>query len=224
MIKTLIVPGDRFGSLKAVRRIAKTGEKTRWEVKCDCGNDKVVWQHCLVKGETKSCGCLRRKLLTTHGHTGSSHKLGKSATYICWQNMIQRCEYKKAVNYSRYGGAGVKVCRRWRIAFDNFLKDMGEKPEGMTIDRKNGKLGYFPSNCRWATRREQQNNMRTNVLISIDGVSSTISKWAELFGVVSRGLAGSRISRGWDPKKAFTTPSLTVGLNRSCKTRKLQTA
>jgi len=98
------------------------------------------------------------RLLPIHGHAREGRA---SRTYQTWKGMIQRCRNPKAANYSRFGGRGIRVCRRWRV-FANFLADMGERPIAMTLDRKDGSKGYYRQNCRWATRIEQTAN-RANV-------------------------------------------------------------
>jgi hypothetical protein len=91
-----------------------------------------------------------------HGHTwkGEDGKVKRSPTYMSWQNMIARCTYASTPSYFRYGGRGIRVCKRWR-SFLNFLVDMGERPEGMTLDRRDSDWHYTPRNCRWATYKEQ---------------------------------------------------------------------
>lgn len=117
--------------------------------------------------------------------------------------MITRCYKKNSTKYSVYGAAGIAVCDRWRESFENFLADMGERPEGTTIDRINGQLGYSPQNCRWATIRQQQGNISTNVNIEFSGKTQNISAWARELGLDPSNLAW-RLRHGWSIENALT--------------------
>lgn len=131
-----------------------------WLCECECGNRKEVLLVSLKKGTTKSCGCstieLRSKALTKHGHNKVG---GRSKTYISWDNMIGRCTRPSQLRYPHYGGRGITFDPRWRN-FQNFLEDMGERPEGKTLDRIDVDGNYCKENCRWATVKEQNNNTR----------------------------------------------------------------
>jgi hypothetical protein len=109
--------------------------------------------------------------------------------------MVQRCTSPNNQNYAQYGGRGVTVCDQW-LTFANFLADMGDRPEGKTLDRIDNSKGYEPGNCRWATRKEQQRNRRSNRLLTHAGQTKTMAQWAEDLGVPYTRLQG-RLKMGW---------------------------
>lgn len=125
-------------------------------------------------------------------------------TYRIWQTMRKRCSNPRASGYEYYGGRGITVCERWS-AFDLFLKDMGPRPTGKSIDRIDSNKGYFPENCRWSTTKEQNRNLRTNKIVSFNGKSLCISAWAEQLLMKPNTLA-KRLLAGWSIEKALTTP------------------
>ena len=105
------------------------------------------------------------------------------ATYTCWKNMIQRCYNHKANNYKYYGARGITVCSRWRFNYDAFVEDMGIKPDGMTIERKDNSLGYSKENCRWAPMKDQGQNRRTTRFMELDGEKLSWRVCADRLGI-----------------------------------------
>lgn len=151
MNKVINLKGKRFGKLLVLKRYKKV-YPSKWLCKCICGKEKVIASYSLRRKLTSSCGCIRCK----HGY----HPRGKpSSVYSTWGAMIQRCTNKKNKWFKYYGLRGITVCKRW-LKFKNFLKDMGERPNGLTLERKNNNKGYKPSNCCWATRSQQAKNQR----------------------------------------------------------------
>lgn len=124
-----------------------------------------------------------------------------TARYRAWRSMLDRCADK---NNRNYGGRGITVCERWH-SFDNFYADMGERPPGHSIERRDNNAGYSPENCYWATPGEQGRNRRTNRLLTAVGETLPESVWCERVGV-TRGQVAWRIERGWSVEQACTTP------------------
>lgn len=183
----------------------------RWRVRCDCGSVKEVQGVSLRRGDIVSCGCYHRERLATNGLRHGAARAGAATpTYRSWQKMIGRCHGKHT--RKRYGGRGICVCKRWRgrDGFTHFLADMGPRPDGRTIDRINNDGNYTPPNCRWATRSEQQSNREGNRNFTLDGVTRTLEAWANLLGTQPNVIA-RRLARGWEVRRALTTPPLHVG-------------
>lgn len=157
-----INPGDRYGRLTIVKEAPRArGSARRFECLCDCGNVRIYEMgdfRCASERRTKSCGCLGREKHTVHGKHGCPE-------YYCWKGMNQRCSNPNSPQWKDYGGRGIEVCRGWRESFTDFLKDMGPRPSPLhSIERKNNSNGYYPDNCKWATRTEQNRNSRKNVM------------------------------------------------------------
>lgn len=166
-----------------------------WNAICSCGTVRKVEGSSIFSGKSRSCGCLQRDSVTTHGRS-------ESLIYQVWGGMVGRCHNKKDPSYYRYGGRGITVCDRWRDSFENFLEDMGEKPEGMSIDRINNNSCYCPENTRWATPTEQQRNRNCNKMLTFNGKTQTLAGWAEELNIKYPTLA-SRIRSGWPLEKAL---------------------
>jgi hypothetical protein len=146
--------GQKFGRLVVVEGagVGANGDAL-WRCNCNCGNSTIARAGNLRSKTTLSCGCLKKEIHTVHGGLHSPE-------YTIWEGMIQRCTNKNAHSYKRYGGKGVSVCEKWR-QFANFLKDMGKRPDGLTLDRWPNRNGnYEPNNCRWASVLEQNHNLR----------------------------------------------------------------
>ena len=156
------ITGQKFARLTAAWPVGRKHGYICWLFFCDCGTSLIAYAYSVVSGNTKSCGCLKIEVSRKHGR--ATIPVG---TYGSWRSMKQRCENPKNKRYPGWGGRGIKVCERWSTSFVNFLADMGERPPGKTIDRYPDLNGnYEPGNCRWATPKEQQNNMRKRRILT----------------------------------------------------------
>ena len=129
-----------------------------WLYECECGNIKEIRKDSVHQERTKSCGCLYKTRRGKYHHS-YRHGMNRTPTYKSWTCMKQRCYNSHNKDFKNYGGRGIQVCERWMI-FENFLVDMGERPEDKTIDRIDNDGNYEPSNCKWSTHLEQIHNRR----------------------------------------------------------------
>jgi hypothetical protein len=146
--------GQRFNHLVVLAYIdSHKTMGTRWLCQCDCGNTKVIARQSFIRGKAQTCGCLQIASVKT------ANGISRHELYDTWKTMIRRCDDSEYVDYKNYGGRGITVCVRW-YEFENFVADVGERPEGLTLDRVDNDGNYEPSNCRWATASEQAQNSR----------------------------------------------------------------
>lgn len=157
--------------------------------KCRCGSENIhVTPYRLEHGTSKSCGCLNIELLKARTKT---HGMTKSRTFSSWIRMKNRCNNSNTAGHENYGGRGIGICQRW-MKFENFLIDMGERPEGTTLDRIDNNLGYSPENCKWADSKTQVRNRRCTVMLEYMGELKPASEWAEILGITYSSIMSRR--------------------------------
>lgn len=208
------ITGQKFGRLTVLKFAYIKNGNTYWNCICECGNEKIVSAKNIKHGKTKSCGCyfseIKSKQMTLIGQKNVKHgdcRGGdRSRIYLTWRNMIHRCEDPRAKGYERYGGRGIKVCEEWHNypTFKEWAMNNGYA-DNLTIDRIDNHGNYEPSNCRWATAKEQQNNTSYNHNITMNGETKTITEWAEIYGI-KRTTINARIRRGMNEVIAVTKP------------------
>jgi hypothetical protein len=198
MPKVIVLTGRRYGRLVVGDRATNTGNQTAWHCRCDCGNSVVCRSSNLRSGNTTSCGCLAiEHLVARHAVHGGAARNRRTPEYIAWMSMKSRCYNTKHVGYANYGGRGVEVCERWRNSFESFFLDVGQRPSNKhSLDRyPNANGNYEPGNVRWATRREQSRNMRTNRMFIVNGIAMCMEDVAKHYGLSSATLY-KRLNRG----------------------------
>lgn len=161
--------GQKFGRLTVIKRAGSTAAKKKlWLCLCDCGNERRVPAGDLRSGKSVSCGCFsREKVALLKFRHGQARAGNETREYQSWKHMISRCFKKNNKNFKHYGGRGITVCDRW-LAFENFYADMGEMPDGFSIERVNVNGNYEPSNCKWILKNRQATNRRSSVLTESD--------------------------------------------------------
>lgn len=188
--------------------VEKSGQLSSCSIcRCECGAVASVRNNSLKRKQSTSCGCVRTEHIIASRVSHGATRFGiTSVEYKAWQSMLARTENESTRGYSRYGGRGISVCERWRQSFAAFLEDMGPRPSSdHSIDRINNEGHYEPSNCRWATRREQQNNRTVSRHLVVNGITKTLAEWSRETGIDSRTI-GERLKRGWSDEEAVTKP------------------
>lgn len=204
--------GHKFGMLTV------TGDRRGYKqnltlavCRCDCGRQYVTRFDYLRKGISISCGCIKRSVVALAGYPQlkwqhSRKPDGRSTPeYNSWSAMRGRCINPKHPSWPDYGGRGIAIYPEW-LNFDIFLKDMGPRPPGTTLDRIDHNGDYRPGNCQWADKGIQANNKRSCVFLEHDGKRMTMKQWSELTGIKYKVLHQRIHQLGWSPKNALTIP------------------
>ena len=203
----IITPGTRFGRWTALDQTEMRDYPSRRNVpfqlcRCDCGKIEFIQSGKLRSGWSKSCGCLKADVTAERNMT---HGYAKTRVYGIWGQLIGRCTNPENKAYADYGARGITVCQRWIDSFENFLEDMGDPPDDLTIDRLDNNAGYCKENCAWRTMTDQARNRRSTVRVTHDGISLTLAEWSERLGISYAMLKG-RYEHKWSIQKMLTTP------------------
>lgn len=215
MPKTVLndVTGMKFGRLTALKFIPDDTKFSKFLCRCDCGTEKIINAQSFTRGFTVSCGCYQKEKLnirSTHGHSGAS----RSKTYNSWAGMMDRCEWGGHPSFKQYGAAGIKVDPHWHV-FENFLADMGPRPAGTSIDRTDNKKGYFPGNCRWATRLEQALNTSRTIKLIYNRDRIPFHVLCEQLGLSKKAVRAKAQRRGGDYVAALNSIGVIVEKDES---------
>lgn len=193
------ITGKRFSKLLALRFIPDDSEYSKFLFKCDCGVEKIIMAQSVLRGATVSCGCTQKEIAkkqkTIHGHNSPK---SRSPTYTSWASMMDRCEWGgHKVMFARYNGKGIRVCAEWHD-FRAFLRDMGERPVGTSIDRIKNDEGYSKNNCKWSTRYEQSMNTSRTIKVLIDGIEVKVKEFCEEKCISMKAVRSRAVRRGFD--------------------------
>lgn len=204
--KFIDISGKTFNDL-TVLEPAGQDKQGYFIFKCECVCGKIceVRGNGIKSGHNKSCGCRNARSSYKHGMT-------KTKFYNCWRGILKRSTLKSRKDYNRYGGRGIKICNEWKD-FEVFKGDMHEsfkehvKTNGekfTSLDRIDNNKGYYKSNCRWATPKQQANNRSNNLIVEFNGENKTIAEWANEYGLNYQTLRDRIYKSGWDIKTALT--------------------
>lgn len=198
--------GHVYGRLTVLHIAPKNGSATMWMCRCECGTEKAVAAGSMRNGVTRSCGCLHKESSAANGRLSTVHGMKNTPTYASWRAMRKRCGNKNDQAYDRYGGAGISVCESWQKSFAAFLADMGERPEGTSIDRINSLGNYEPNNCRWADRKTQNRNKKDTLKVFFLGRFWPTAELAERTGM-KRDALNSKLKKGVQIECAIPAPA-----------------
>jgi hypothetical protein len=205
--------GRTFDQLTVVSRDLARTDSERWLCDCTCGRRVSRRRDSLFDGNHHSCGCSRR---CQHGYA----RKGKvDPAYQSWLHMMNRCYNHNNTRWKDYGGRGITVCKRWRN-FTAFFADMGVRPSGCTLDRRNNDRAYSLNNCRWATAEQQMNNRRNCVYLTYNGKTKSARLWSRETGIPGHTII-KRIRTGWTDVAALTTPVTAKKLTLTYKNETL---
>lgn len=194
--------GSKFGKYRILHDLPDAGYSDNTSRKvmcvCDCGLEVEVFLYPLLRGKFLGCQSCSKG--------NSKHNKGKTTTYTIWKGIKQRTQNPSSPAYKYYGGRGIKVCERWlgESGFTNFLSDMGERPDKLTLDRIDVNGDYCPENCRWASMKEQANNKRSTRMLTVGCVTLSLADWGRELSIKPHTIS-QRLAYGWNVERAIFT-------------------
>lgn len=193
--------GQKFGRLTAIELDHTQRKHSYWKFKCECGSDLVLRVDTVVSGNTKSCGCYNRE---AHRVQKLTHGFSKQKVYHVFYAMKSRCYDPSNVAFEYYGGRGIKICDEWLRSPSSFCEwaYANGYSNGLTIDRIDVNGDYSPDNCRWVSRKTQNENTRRNTWLTYNGETMILRDWCQRFNV-NMATACSRIKRGLSFEQVF---------------------
>lgn len=215
MGKVKDMAGQRFGKWTALYECGRSHNGAAlWWCKCDCGTERAVVGSSLRKGVSKGCGCDRAEIAKKYASSHKTHGGRNDRLYLVWRGMKDRCNNPHSKYYRLYGARGIKICPEWDCdyqafkdwAYANGYNDSVPKYQ-CTIDRVDNNAGYCPENCAWKNTKEQSNNRSTNHLLEYNGVTHTISQWAEITGIRQDTIRRRIVVYNWPVARALTEPT-----------------
>lgn len=201
--KRLELVGRVFGAIAVISAAGSDGQHSLWRVKCRCGNEAIKLGKELTKGNIKSCSTSCRYHKEAIGLANTTHGMSGHPAFFVWRSMLDRCRLPTHHAWKNYGGRGIQVCEEWIESFETFWADMGPSYRpGLTLERKNNSLGYAKENCKWATRKEQNNNRRDNIKVKTPWGELNAGEAADRAGIKRTTLL-YRIEHHWPSDRLF---------------------
>lgn len=216
MGKVKDITGEQINGWTVIKECGRNkGGGAMFLCQCVCGNYRVVEGRSIRAGTSKNCGCARKtKTVEASKRVTIKHGGRYDRLYQVWHGMKDRCNNPNSKHYARYGGRGIKLCSEWDESYEAFKKWAQEHGYNetlakyqCTIERLDNDKGYSPENCVWANQKTQCNNRSNNHLIEFNGLSHTLSEWAEITGIKKDTLRRRLCEYGWDTERALTEPT-----------------